>query len=140
MRATTSNASATRGAHAPGSAELGGDAPIPVTALTGFLGAGKTTLLSAILKESRFADTAVIVNEFGEIALDHDLIDVADETLVETTSGCLCCTVQGDVRRAIDALLDAARGPRPAFRAHRGRDDRLGGPGAGAAHFSQRRC
>lgn len=82
---------------------------LPVTVLTGFLGAGKTTVLREILSDSRFADTAVVVNEFGEIGLDHELIDGADETLVETTSGCLCCTVQGDVRRTVHSLIMRAR-------------------------------
>lgn len=82
---------------------------IPVTILTGFLGSGKTTLLKSMLADPEFADTAVIVNEFGEIGLDHDLIDAADETLIETTTGCLCCTVQGDVRRTVAALMRRAQ-------------------------------
>ncbi len=85
------------------------EARVPVTVLTGFLGAGKTTVLRRILEDPRFADTAVVVNEFGEIGLDHELIGAADESLVETTSGCLCCTVQGDVRRTIESLLSRAR-------------------------------
>lgn len=87
------------------------DAPerVPATILTGFLGAGKTTLLRRLLGDPRFADTAVVVNEFGEIALDHELIDAADEDLIETTAGCLCCTVQGDVRRSVRSLVDRAR-------------------------------
>lgn len=88
----------------------------PVTVLTGFLGAGKTSLLTKILRDRRFADTAVIVNEFGEIGLDHDLIETADESVVETTTGCLCCTVQGDVSRTITTLIARSRaGEIPAF-------------------------
>ncbi|TVQ55412.1 MAG: GTP-binding protein [Rhodobacteraceae bacterium] len=74
---------------------------IPVTLLTGFLGAGKSTLLSAVLRDPRFSDTAVIVNEFGEVGLDGALIAHAPEQIVETTTGCLCCTVRGDIREAL---------------------------------------
>lgn len=75
---------------------------IPVTLLTGFLGAGKTTLLSRMIRDPRFSDSAVIINEFGEVALDHLLVEgVPDDMTVEVTSGCLCCTVRGDIRRAL---------------------------------------
>ncbi|MCI4662212.1 MAG: GTP-binding protein [Neomegalonema sp.] len=84
-------------------------ARIPVTILTGFLGAGKTSLLKQILRDPRFADSAVIINEFGEIALDHELVESADEQILETTAGCLCCTVQGDVRRTVLGLIERMR-------------------------------
>ncbi|MCU0893246.1 MAG: GTP-binding protein [Rhodospirillales bacterium] len=78
--------------------------PIPVTLLTGFLGSGKTTLLARVLRDPRFSDTAVIINEFGEIGLDHVLVEAAHEDLVQMTSGCLCCTVRGDIRRTLLSL------------------------------------
>lgn len=79
-----------------------GGSRIPVILLTGFLGAGKTSLLSRLLRDPRFSDTAVIINEFGEIGLDHLLVEhLPDDPIVEMTSGCLCCTVRGDVRRAL---------------------------------------
>ena len=68
---------------------------IPVTVITGFLGSGKTTLLSSILKKKELQKTAVIINEFGEIGLDHALIEHTDENIVELQSGCICCTIQG---------------------------------------------
>ncbi len=70
---------------------------IPVVVLTGFLGAGKTTLLQKLVRRPELAGTAVIVNEFGEIGLDHDLLEVGDETVVELDGGCLCCTVRSDL-------------------------------------------
>ncbi len=70
---------------------------IPVVVLTGFLGAGKTTLLQRLVRRPELAGTAVIVNEFGEIGLDHDLLEVGDETVVELDGGCLCCTVRSDL-------------------------------------------
>ena len=81
-------------------------APIPVSLLTGFLGSGKTTLLNRLLKEPALADTAVVINEFGEIAIDHLLVERASEGLVELSGGCVCCTVRGEL---VDTLLDLAR-------------------------------
>jgi len=69
----------------------------PVSIVTGFLGSGKTTLIRRVLRNPAFASTAVIVNEFGEIGLDHDLIASSDETLLALTTGCLCCAVRSDL-------------------------------------------
>jgi G3E family GTPase len=78
---------------------------IPVSVITGFLGSGKTTILSNLLRRAEFADTAVIINEFGEIGLDHDLIETSDETVVMLQTGCLCCKMQGDLIRTLHDLL-----------------------------------
>ena len=80
-------------------------APIPVTVLTGYLGAGKTTLLNRILSEDHGRRYAVIVNEFGEIGIDNDLILNTDEELFEMNNGCICCTVRGDLVRTLHGLL-----------------------------------
>ena len=77
----------------------------PVTVLTGYLGAGKTTLLNRILSEQHGKKYAVIVNEFGEIGIDNDLIVNADEEVFEMNNGCICCTVRGDLIRIIDGLM-----------------------------------
>jgi len=77
----------------------------PVTVLTGYLGAGKTTLLNRILSEDHGKRYAVIVNEFGEIGIDNDLIVGADEEVFEMNNGCVCCTVRGDLIRVVSGLM-----------------------------------
>ncbi len=79
--------------------------PIPVTVLTGYLGAGKTTLLNRILSENHGKKYAVIVNEFGEIGIDNDLIVESDEEIYEMNNGCVCCTVRGDLIRVVEGLM-----------------------------------
>jgi G3E family GTPase len=78
---------------------------IPVTVLTGFLGSGKTTLLSRLLKSPEFARTAVIINEFGEVGIDHDLVEPGEESFVQLETGCLCCASRGDIDATIAQLL-----------------------------------
>ena len=77
----------------------------PVTVLTGYLGAGKTTLLNRILTENHGKKYAVIVNEFGEIGIDNDLIVESDEEVFEMNNGCICCTVRGDLIRVVAGLM-----------------------------------
>ena len=79
--------------------------PIPVTVLTGYLGSGKTTLLNRILTENHGRKYAVIVNEFGEIGIDNDLIVESDEEIYEMNNGCICCTVRGDLIRVVEGLM-----------------------------------
>ncbi len=77
----------------------------PVTVLTGFLGSGKTTLLNALLRDERLRDTAVIINEFGEVGLDHLLVSQADENVVLLDSGCLCCTIGNGLSETLETLF-----------------------------------
>ena len=89
---------------------------IPVTVLTGFLGSGKTTLLSHLIRQPELSNAAVIINEFGEISLDHELVEKTDGDVVEIQGGCLCCTVRGDLIGALhNLLLKRANGEIKAF-------------------------
>jgi G3E family GTPase len=94
----------------------GAPAKIPVTVVTGFLGSGKTTLINRLLRAPGLADTAVVINEFGEIGLDHQLVESAREDIVLLRNGCVCCSVRGDL---VDTLSDlrarAAAGAVPPF-------------------------
>ena len=81
----------------------------PVTVLTGFLGAGKTTVLNHLLRQPALARTAVLVNEFGDIGIDHLLVEKLDENTVLLNAGCLCCTVRGDLTRVLREMLPKAR-------------------------------
>ncbi|RAX37568.1 CobW family GTP-binding protein [Rhizobium tropici] len=97
------------------SIEVGGF--LPVNLLTGFLGSGKTTLLKRILADAAFADTAVLINEFGEIGLDHDLVESVEGEMVLLRSGCVCCTVRDDLATALKELHSRReRGLLPPFR------------------------
>ena len=93
-----------------------GGAPIPVSVITGFLGSGKTTLLNRLLGHAEMRNTAVLINEFGEIGIDHMLVRKLDENVVLLESGCLCCTVREDLVDSLrDLLRKRAKGEVPAF-------------------------
>lgn len=86
--------------------------PIPVVLLTGFLGAGKTTLLNQMIAEPGFADTALIINEFGAVGIDALLVEQADEGIVEMSDGCLCCTIRGDLADTVERVLARNTAPK----------------------------
>ncbi len=90
--------------------------PLPLTVLTGFLGAGKTTLLNRLLKDEALSQTAVIINEFGDVALDHLLVEYIGDNMVLLQSGCLCCTMRGDLVDALQTLLRDLDSRRCTFR------------------------
>src|SRR5665647_2239825 len=79
---------------------------IPVNVLTGFLGSGKTTLLNRLLRDPAFANCAVLINEFGAVGIDHHLVDAIEGDIVLLQSGCVCCTIRGDLSGALRELYE----------------------------------
>lgn len=86
--------------------------PIPVSIITGFLGAGKTSLLNRLLKDPSLVDTAVIINEFGDVSIDHLLVETASDGVIELSDGCLCCTVRGELVDTLADLVDRVQSGR----------------------------
>jgi len=78
---------------------------ISISVLTGFLGSGKTTILTSLIKQKQMANAAIIINEFGEVGLDHDLIETTDENVIELQNGCICCSIQGDLKTTLLNLI-----------------------------------
>jgi G3E family GTPase len=78
---------------------------IPISILTGFLGSGKTTILGHLLRQSAFSRTAVIINEFGEVGLDHELVEASEDSFIELTTGCLCCKIRTDLAQTLQDML-----------------------------------
>jgi G3E family GTPase len=78
---------------------------LPTTVLTGFLGSGKTTMLRHLLRQPEFSRTAVVINEFGEVGLDHELIEASEDSLIELQTGCLCCKIRSDLAQTLGDLL-----------------------------------
>jgi len=89
---------------------------IPITVLTGFLGSGKTTLLNRLLRQPDMHGTAVVINEFGSVGLDHELVDHTEENMVLLANGCICCTVRGDLVEAFERLAQSPEAQRGALR------------------------
>src|SRR5262245_53096432 len=78
---------------------------IPISVLTGFLGSGKTTILGHLLRQPEFSRTAVIINEFGEVGLDHELVEASEDSFIELKTGCLCCKIRTDLAQTVQNLL-----------------------------------
>ncbi|MFM7677180.1 MAG: CobW family GTP-binding protein, partial [Synechococcus sp.] len=104
--AATAPSPAPRAAEAAAPVQEPGSGGLPVTILTGFLGAGKTTLLNHILSNQQGLKTAVLVNEFGEIGIDNDLIVTTGEDMVELSNGCICCSINGELLEAVYRILE----------------------------------
>ena len=95
---------------------IGASQRVPITVLTGFLGSGKTTLLNRLLRQPDMHGTAVVINEFGAVGLDHDLVDHTNEQMVLLANGCICCTVRGDLVEAFERLAQSPEAQRGALR------------------------